>query len=67
MCEICKLKQRIEILEARIAVLEQNQVYVPYVPNPLYPWHDRDTTAPANPIYPTTWCCARNTHDEECT
>ena len=74
MCEICELKQRIEVLEARVAVLEQRPNYVPYVPNPLYPWHEKDTTAPVYPTYPTgpvypvypnTWCCARNTHDED--
>jgi len=65
MCEICELRQRIQVLEARLAVLEQRPNYVPYTPSPLYPWHEKTNTGDWTPQQPVTWCCARNTHEED--
>ena len=66
------LEERIKVLEDRVAILERLVTQPQTTPSyPLYPWHEKDTiapvypTAPVYPIYPNTWCCARNTHEEE--
>jgi hypothetical protein len=56
------LEERMLILENRMDMLEQNQA--PYIPNPLYPWHEKKVDIGDFPPMPTTWCCSRNTHHD---